>query len=575
MKIEIKTNYEEIMNGKQVILALRYFSQNGNMDFADVKRNVINVFSKIVHEVSPIMIGADTKEKFIDEIINIMNSTDKVLDIKQDIIECNKNYYIYDYILYVSLIDFSFVYKYLRTFFSRRMYDNTSGCIPESDMFEFNYLSILRREEKSSFCVNSSSFDNTLKNKLLSFSYVPYLKVSLCSSKSYSRKTKMKIGLELTKNVVNEINSGDNDVIHLLSTSYFSPDFIFRERASDLEGKICFIKKAKGIKATIINGVLVIFDGKKSFDNNINYIENLSLLDTNIKFVVINQYNLQNNLLFDNNMISFCNMINNNKAIIIKSLNKEKILSFRNEFDYNKISKTFKGYVNYSIYKDRRSNNCETFTTFIRKPENESLFIGYFLSVYDKNDDKNSLSNIYNIIFSSYTGNRELFEENIVKYRDSLLQINNNNEDDLLSKWFRDCINSSKSNDDGILLAFKNMKKQLEEEYKNLLLYTKHYNYNNLCAVPKVVLDKKMEKEYYNTIHLMPKKVIINKINNKKIKPIEEIENFVHYLVPVKDIMVQGDISLKNFYNNKENKIYIQYKEMKGVVINDKIKNRR
>ena len=86
------------------------------------------------------------------------------------------------------------------------------------------------------------------------------------------------------------------------------------------------------------------------------------------------------------------------------------------------------------------------------------------------------------------------------------------------------CTEASKQNDDNIVKAYERMKKSLEREYKELGTYLSHYDFSKCMPIPRIKTDEKMVENYYKSLHIEPKTVIINSINNRNIKSIHEVQ---------------------------------------------------
>ena len=94
--------------------------------------------------------------------------------------------------------------------------------------------------------------------------------------------------------------------------------------------------------------------------------------------------------------------------------------------------------------------------------------------------------------------------------------------------------------------------------------------------IPRIKTDEKMVENYYKSLHIEPKTVIINSINNRNIKSIQEVQPTVSFMfIDKRGRLLKGDYSINKFYNNKTNEVELLYNKLKGEVSRDKTQNRR
>ena len=148
-------------------------------------------------------------------------------------------------------------------------------------------------------------------------------------------------------------------------------------------------------------------------------------------------------------------------------------------------------------------------------------------------------------------------------------------EDDILSSWFESCVKTKKQNDNNIIRAYCDMKANLLREYKDLENYIGYYDFSKVIPVPKIILDKKTKENFYKSLHIQPQNIIINNVNNKKIKEINKTQAMVKLMVTKGQGIYTDNYPLVKYYNPTTNTLEFDYNKMKGELIHDKTKNRR
>lgn len=308
-------------------------------------------------------------------------------------------------------------------------------------------------------------------------------------------------------------------------------------------------------KADYIKDKVVFYDGEKSFDLVKNNIEGW-----NCNFVSITQ--------FSKNKDFFYHTIRSNaiKKILLHFINSDRIIS--GEIRADDFNSSFTGTVNCRIKNNYRIgyNVCKR----------QGILNGEYVVPYNPNDNTSSKA-LYYINKLILSNNLDI--DSLNKYKDILFR-KDYDEDDILLKWFDFCSGTNKNNNMKIINAYKKMKDNLIGEYKQLGYYVNNYDFSKCNPVPTIKIDKKLKNNFYKTLHIEAKNIIIKKINKMNIKPIEDKQVYVRGMFPIKgkhqreDILL-GEIPLKRFYNSKDNIIELNYIKLKGEIYNDKVKNRR
>lgn len=150
-----------------------------------------------------------------------------------------------------------------------------------------------------------------------------------------------------------------------------------------------------------------------------------------------------------------------------------------------------------------------------------------------------------------------------------------NNEEDILTNWFAYCVRTKQHNDDKLLKAYKRMKGDLIRERKALQDYISNYDFSKVIPVPTIELDKKAKENYYKSLHIQPKTIIINSVNNKKIKEIVKTQAMVDFMIiKGESIIAKSNTPLVKYYNPTRNVLEFGFNKMKGEMLHDKTKNR-
>ena len=312
--------------------------------------------------------------------------------------------------------------------------------------------------------------------------------------------------------------------------------------------------------------MFILYDGEKALELSKPFFDKWN--DMQIKMVVLKQYGIEDDFCMQRGAGYNAFPI---KKLYINFIPLEKI-EYRvrgMEFDPRR------GYVNGMLYIKHKGHKGKIkMETSIRN----STTVGgrMVIPVNNQNVQAKALEHLTFLLDNLYHENNNVDEaKNHYEEYIKILQGDTAKGEDILTRWFEECTHTTKKVDDGIVAAYNNMRKNLEQEYKTIGTYLSCYDFSKCSAIPMIKMDKKMEKNYYNTLHVEPKNVIINSINNKKISPIRSIQTTVKVIMPIQSNYLVNEYPLKHFYNQQTNVISFNYDEMKGEVIRDKIKNRR
>lgn len=310
-------------------------------------------------------------------------------------------------------------------------------------------------------------------------------------------------------------------------------------------------------KVDYVKDIVVCYDGEKSFDMAKGFIEGWKT-----GFVSITQFTKHKDFFFHS--------LRNSKIgkIVLHFIKEDRILS--GEIRVDDYDNAFTGKATCRIKKNFKT------TYSISKRDSGGTFNGEYLVPYSPEENL-SLKALYYI--NKIIINRPLCIDSVNKYNDLLFK-RGYDENDILLKWFDFCSGTNKNNNMKIINAYKDMRDNLVEEYKQLGYYMNNYDFTKCNPIPKIKIDKKLENNFYKTLHIEAKNIIIKKINKMNITPIEEKQTYIKGMFPIKNRLGEndvlfGEVPIKKFYNSKDNTIELSYIKLKGEIYNDKVKNRR
>lgn len=310
------------------------------------------------------------------------------------------------------------------------------------------------------------------------------------------------------------------------------------------------------INMKYIDDKVVFYDGHNSFAACEPYLKNWKA-----KIINITQFSKNKDLFYHTSI-----PIEANK-MVIHFINRKRI----KRVDFNYSHRNCEGLVlcNLGTKKLKRYS-------IVLRNRNNNYWGEFVIPVDDVDNTAHAMSIINDIIDKQDRGLEDKFMEACENYR-KLLIVGEDcvDEDDVLSNWFKYCTQSSKNTDTKILMAYEKMKKDLEEEYKQLSVYINNYDFNKCMPVPRLEIDKKLKNNYYNSLHIEPENIIIKKINKKNINPINEVRTIIKFIDNSKNTYNIGSLPINRFYDIRTNTITLKYNKVKGEVIRDKIKNRR
>ena len=447
--------------------------------------------------------------------------------------------------------------------------------IPQCPMSDFVYtLSEIKPDRRVNVMMISNN-DARMK-KFIDMEYKPnnHIAVSIDANttKCYNRSSIIKMIFRVTDNLSQAFEARTNNTIGIDQYDGLFGRFSFFTYKEDRHGglRLAILYKSKP-KLVWHNDMAIFYDGDKSFEDAKPYFDTWA--GRGIRQVDILQF-CHNKDFFYQDSIGHDFYVN---KLVLIFLNQDKISLSRSELQIRN-SRGFYGSVSYLPGKNQKRIYVDVGMGG-RSPNMGQYLGSIVIAVNDKDVQKESLRVVNNMIKItlplSSTLETESFEDNYNIYRNCLFGLAES-KPDTLSEWFKYCTRASKQNDDNIVKAYERMKKSLEREYKELGTYLSHYDFSKCMPIPRIKTDEKMVENYYKSLHIEPKTVIINSINNRNIKSIQEIQPTVSFMfIDRRGRLLKGDYSINKFYNNKTNEVELLYNKLKGEVSRDKTQNRR
>lgn len=402
----------------------------------------------------------------------------------------------------------------------------------------------------------SSKFDD-IKNNIVLMS-----KVDL--DKKYNRNSLVKIHIECYSSLVEAFKNKTKNTYSICCFNNKYPIFTFIIPKDRGNGNVMFSPcYTSNIYMDFYKDMIIFYDGEKAKHSVEPYLSRLN--DLGIRMLDILQFSATKDLFFTE-------MYNDHeqlKKLVLHFINKNKLFPSRSSINVRSNIR-LEGNILYLPKKNMKKKIANIKIDYIN-----SFFGEAVIPV----DDNNIQDRALNLVMECMEHN--LRRENIVdivkEYKKCMIDMETR-EDDVLSQWFEYCTRSIRNTDDRIVQAYVTMKNNLEKEYKEIGSYLNCYDFSKCMAIPKVSMDKKLKENYYKTLHIEPKSIIIKSINNKKINPIQEVQPTIRIMMANsgrRQSYFSWDFPLNKFLNIQTNTLDLCYNKMKGEVNRVKTQNRR
>ena len=317
------------------------------------------------------------------------------------------------------------------------------------------------------------------------------------------------------------------------------------------------------MKAKIANGILIIYDGEKSLKCIEPYLGRLAAYKINM--VDILQFSHHKDFFYQDNLRD--GMV---RKIVFHFINQDKISYPRSRFGAE--GRSLMTNVCYMPGKGLKPKHIDIMC------HNNRGYVGEFvIPVNDDGVQARVTELVMNYIGSVLTGGNFRAIDFAMAYKGLLFKDEPTVADnDILSEWFKNCVKTNRKTARGIIYAYMNMKEQLEREYNGLKDYVECFDFSKCKPVPSIEMDKKLKKNYYKSLHIEPENIIINKINNKKVKEISQVKPIIRFnYIDSRRMLNMGKMPIYKFYDATTNSLKFEFNKMKGMVAHDKVKNRR
>lgn len=381
------------------------------------------------------------------------------------------------------------------------------------------------------------------------------------TNKQYNRSSMIRISYCIYDNLIKAMEDKDKDtmVINQFDLGFGAMSFatLRQNRDGNFVFKIMYKSKPK---LEYYKDMAVFYDGTKSYELTKTKFEEFA--SKGVKMLNILQYCSNKDFFYTGNMLD-----PNLNKIVLHFVSKDRIYMSRSEFRFRGPSSN----IGLVCINPGNKQKKQFITLALNRPGH---FLASFVVPVDENNIQeravNIISNLISEIFNGHFST-----DGLESYKLTLLD-EGHKEDDILSQWFTYCTKASKTTDDGIIKAYMKMKENLEKEYKEISTYLNCYDFSKCSPIPRVSMDKKLKNNYYKSLHVEPKSIIIKSINNKKIKPIQELQTTIKFMAVLgKNDMILQDLPVKKYYNPQGNVIELYYNKLKGDAARAKVENRR
>ena len=411
--------------------------------------------------------------------------------------------------------------------------------------------------------VGNLAVENTLENLIYGYETVHD------NDKQYNNGTQVKINLVQYASLEQAFKEKTKATISFSQISPVSGPYIFKRLScKDYSGIYRYeLTYPNKIKVDTFDGRLVFYDGEKAYNTMKPYI---SSLNDSIKIIDIIQYATNKDLYYQ--PIKRVSVdIHQAKKITFNFVQREYLPSTLTNREVSAAPYRVNGNIPIA-HKTRRYNKVINL-----RIDPDSIFTGQLIiPVDDTSVDPCGILTAIHLCNAalSHSGDFMTLVEN---YKNCIIKqvANTEADDDILSTWFAHCNNTSSNEDKHIVRTYEMMKERLIKEYKELEVYVSHYDFSKCTPIPTIKMDKKLTDNYYKTLQLEAFNNIINSVNNKRIEEFRSVKPYVTVMMEYHNLTLQNKYPISKFYNASKNEIDLNYIELRGAVINDKIKNRR
>lgn len=370
-------------------------------------------------------------------------------------------------------------------------------------------------------------------------------------TKKYNKNSIVKIDGTIYDNLAQALNHKDNKTI--FGSCFDSVNTFTFVQWLNKNGVFGFRKiYTTKIHATYYKDMLITYDSKIAYETMTPHFEDL--YNSGLRDLQIIQFSGNKALYFSGNSYDHI------PRMIFRFVDISKIITGKSNFTPNRnpmgviCVKGHKGQKNIYIQLSYNSSNVYRGTLII--PIVEGQVNNDILQYLIQEIKNGGLSNRREEYLNSLKGKIDITE-------------------DIISTWFNYCINTKKKGTHDLVSAYEKMKRNLEAEYAILKNYMNVYDFSKCMAIPAIKMDKKLKENYYKSLHVGPKTVIIKSIKREQIKPITIIQPTITFMETTNKVLIRESFPLKDYYKVKDNVLDLQYNKLRGDAIYVKTQDRR
>lgn len=457
-------------------------------------------------------------------------------------------------------------YNYINNVYRQYEGNRLTAIVPLGDIvYQFAELSVNNGRNKPTTIKSSNEAlnDKAIK-KFTSLQNNIALSIFVDTDKQYNRNSIVKAKVQCYDNILEAFENKTKNTYNITCINDIYPSFTFILPRSNNYGNTYFSPCYTGnIKIDFYKDMLISYDGIKSRNAITPFLERL--YNANIRMLDLIQFALTKDLFYGE-LYSDRTSVN---KLVLRFINNNKVFMSKSNINVRGTSKV-DGIILFLPKKGSKKCTASLRINYTSSPYGEAV-----IPVDNDNDaiQKKALDIIVSCIENNKRGSSVV--DLIQEYKNCFGEVNTK-KDDILSEWFEYCTKSIQNTDDRIIKAYLTMKKNLEKEYKEIGSYLNCYDFSRCSAIPKVSMDKKLKQNYYKTLHVEPKSIIIKSINNKKINPITDIQPTIKVMMTDRRKGYMAcDFPLSKFIDTQANLLDLSYIKLKGEVNRVKTQNRR
>lgn len=454
--------------------------------------------------------------------------------------------------------------------------ESINNC-PSNIIVQFRDLRIINHAPNSDYPYSSVLIgDNTIQNFYKQFVKTDFYNtqvvgINIFLKKNVNNKNLLNIGY-------NEDRSVGLQVFDSIEECFEKSDKTLREIISigTMNVSLTLLNNVPSkLKVKILNNpkhTLALYDssiGEDIIDNKSNQF----IIDANNKIccdlMIINQFglkNLQSQFLYIN-YLSNSTLTNSYrpKILILPLINKQRItqILFRDNGYNSKKEATIR-------YKNGGKDDKTIKIPVIKSlPNIGNEYINILPISYNEGTDifDKTISIIEEMIHFTPINDRQdtdsftsLFNEYISTFLPDV------NTEDPLIRWFKQATMNNETDEEKLLTAYKNLRKNLITEYNNTKIYMEHIDMSNKMPIPSINIEPYFKKNVEKKFAMNIISNNYNVINNIELRtPILHTNFLLSYLIPInKKQFLRGNVPLGKIYNKIDNQIIITKDTLKG-----------